>query len=120
MKTPIHWMLAMLLSASLAGCDYSNDDHDHKVPDGKGSLIVDNNTTDDIAVFIDGARANNADAYESKSFDLDPGVHRVVLDQRGGTGSFRGDVDVLEGKRTIMDVGASAIDNEYDVAIFFK
>ncbi len=119
MKYPRVCLSALLLAWCLAGCDYEDDDHDHDVPPGLGSLIVDNNTADDIAIFIDSVRANNVDGYEHKSFDLRPGVHRVVLDERGGENSFHDDVDILEGRRTIMDIGSADSDGDYDVAVFF-
>lgn len=112
--------VSLLLAFALTGCDWDKDnDSHHKVPDGKGSLIVDNNTADDIAIYIDGSRVKNMGDYRDEAFDLEPGTHRVVLDQRGGDRSFRDDIDILEGKRTTLDVSAKVFDNDYDVVVFF-
>lgn len=108
----------LLLALTLCGCDDDND-RNHRVPDGMGSLIVDNNTADEISVFVDGDRVGKIKSYRDKAYDLSPGVHRVVLDQSGGDRSYRDDVDILKGKRTILDVAVRAFDNRYDVVVFF-
>lgn len=115
-------LTAAVLSFYATGCDYDDDDDfdDHDVPEGKGSIIVDNNSADDIAVYIDGVRVEDVDDYEDEAYDVDPGLRRVVLDQRGGEDrSYRGDIDVIEGKRTVLDVSVDALDDEYDVEVFF-
>ncbi len=104
---------------ALAGCEYNDDPSDHDVPPGKGVLVVNNRTSDDLAVYIDGVRQENTDDFDDRAYTLEPGVHRVVLDQRGGSRSFADDVDVLRDRRTIMDVTTRAMDNEYDVLIYF-
>ncbi|HNR94512.1 MAG TPA: hypothetical protein PKK36_07880, partial [Kiritimatiellia bacterium] len=45
-----------LLAAALlplAGCE-DDDDYDHKPPAGMGTLVLENDTVDDISVAIDG------------------------------------------------------------------
>ncbi len=112
--------MALILAAFVCGCEGNKkNDDDHDVPDGMGSLIVDNNSGDKITIYIDGARQTEVGSYADKAFDLQPGIHRVVLDQRHGPRTYRDDVDILEGKRTVLDIAASAYDNEYDVAVFF-
>jgi hypothetical protein len=114
--------LAPLLAVAflLAGCDYDDDDYSHDPAPGKGALIVENRTGDDIAVYVDGARLEDADEDDDTAYDLSPGVRRVVLDQRGGDATFRGDVDIIEGRLTVMDVAFDSFDlDEFDVAIFF-
>jgi hypothetical protein len=114
------WLLAPVLTVTLASCDLSNDDDDdHDVPDGQGSLIVDNNSADEISVFVDGIKVKNLGDYSDWAYDLDPGVHRVVLDQSGGDRSYREDIDILKGRRTVLDVSVHTFDSEYDVAVFF-
>ncbi len=50
----------------------------------------------------------------------EPGVRRVILDQRGGDRTFADDVDILADRRTIMDVDSDSLDTlDYDVVIFF-
>jgi hypothetical protein len=114
-------MAAMAVSGALAlaGCEGDNNHDDHDPPPGKGSIIVDNHTADDLAVYVDGQRVADVDDYDDKALDFKPAVHRVVLDQRGGTGNWRGDVDVVEGRRTILDITIRPGDSEYDVEIFF-
>ena len=119
-------MFAMLaVAAGLAigatGCDYDeSDDNDHEPPPGQGSLVIYNNTSDDIAVFVDGVRLDDVGDYNDRAYDLDPGVRRVILDQRGGDRTFADDVDILADRRTIMDVDTDTFDTlDYDVVIFF-
>lgn len=109
------------LALGTSGCDYEdNDDNDHEPPPGQGSIIIYNNTVDDIAVFIDGTRLEDVGDYDDRAYDLEPGVHRVILDQRGGDRTFADDVDVLADRRTIMDVDSDPVDTlDYDVVIFF-
>jgi hypothetical protein len=112
---------AMATALMAAGCEYDDDDdNDHEPPAGQGSLIIYNNTVDDIAVYIDDVRVDDVGDDNDRAYDLAPGVHRVVLDQRGGDRTFRDDIDILEGRRTVMDVTTDPLDAfEYDVVIFF-
>jgi hypothetical protein len=113
-------MALMALSAALgfAGCEDDNHD-DHDPAPGKGALVLDNRSGTDIALYVDGQRVADVDAYDDKALDFEPGIRRVVLDERGGHGNWRGDVDVVEGRRTILDVTSRVNDSEYDVEIFF-
>lgn len=118
-----------LLSCSFAitsllatGCDWEDDDYtDHEPPAGKGSIVVDNNTADDIKVYIEGVRVADVNDFDDRAYDLNPGVYRVVLDQDGGDRTFRDDVDVIEGRLTILDVSIDLFDpDDYDVEVFFR
>ena len=105
---------------ALSGCDLSadDDDYDHRPPSGMGSLIIDNHTDDDISVYVDGVETNKAPEDDWKAYDLSPGQYRIVLEQRGGDHSFSGDIDVLEGRQTILDVEYAFGDPyRYDVFI---
>jgi hypothetical protein len=111
-------LLALALAAT--SCD-DGDDYDHRVPPGLGTLLIDNETYDDISVFLDGyfqervAREDRVTPY-----DLEPGIYRVVLEQRGGRNSFRGDIDVLSGRRTIIEVFPGDYNEDrYYVSVFF-
>ena len=111
-------MLVSLMA--LTGCDDDDDDYDHNPPAGQGSMIVDNNTGDNISVYINGRRVNDAKEDEARAYDLEPGVYRVVLEQQGGDRQFRDDVDILIGRLTILDVFTDSMDIEkYDVRILF-
>lgn len=115
---------ALAVAAFLAlfplGCEYDDDDFDHDPPAGLGTLYVDNNTGDDLDVFVDGAEMQGVGDYDERFYDLAPGVRRVVLDEDDGDRSFADDVDVLEGRRTIIDVSRDSDDfDRYDVVIYF-
>lgn len=118
-RTWLSWSASLVVAVSLAGCEYNDDPTDHDVPPGKAVLVVDNNSIDDLAVYVDGVRKENADAFEDRAYTMEPGLHRVVLDQRGGSRSFAGDVDLLRDRRTIMNVTVRDFDSQYDVRIYF-
>jgi hypothetical protein len=108
-RLPILYLLtAICFSASLlilTGCDDDDEDiFDRVPPAGKGSLIIDNNTINDIDLYIDGTNTTRIGDYSVRVFDLLPGVYRIVLDEDDGDRNFRDDVDILEGRRTVLDV----------------
>ena len=109
---------AMVLVTALGLCTASDcdddDDFDHDPAPGKGALVIDNNTRNDIGVFADGNFIGEADDNDVDEFDLDPGVYRVVLEERGGDHNWHGDIDILEGRNTILDVTYDD-HNDYDV-----
>lgn len=122
MKTLFRWMILPLLALGVVGCDYDNDnDDDYDPPAGQGALLVDNNTSDEIRVYVDGEQRGRVDDYSDRPFDLEPGVHRVVLDQVNGDRNFRDDIDIIEGRLTVLDVQTDFDfgDDDYDVEIFF-
>lgn len=113
-----------LAAVSLAGlmftsCDLDNDDdRDHVPPAGYGALLVDNNTSRDLRVYINGEEKGKVGDYADHAFDLTSGVYRIVLDQRDSDASWRDDVDIIEGRLTVLDV-ADGFDEELDVRVFF-
>lgn len=110
----------LALGVAATSCD-DGDDYDHYVPPGLGTLMIDNETYDDISVFLDGEFQDRV-AREDRvtPYDLVPGVYRVVLEQRGGRNSFRGDIDVLSGRRTIIEVfPGDYYEDRYYVSVFF-
>jgi hypothetical protein len=107
-----------LLTLLVSACDDGRDDHEPAT--GLGAVQVDNNTSTELAVFVDGMKLGNVDSYKDEAYDLSPGVHRVVLDERGdGNKSDARDVDVLEGKTTVLDVSVPFAGSGYDVVVFF-
>jgi hypothetical protein len=88
----------------VAGCEDDSDDFEHTPAAGLGALVIHNETTDDMTVFIDGGGTNEVEAWESAAYDLSPGLHRVVLDQENGDRTYRDDVDILLGRLTELKV----------------
>jgi len=107
------WLLACLAGCLiLTGCD-EEDYYDHSIPEGMGSLVVDNNSGDDISIFIDGVRVAGVDGGGWEVFDVAPGLYRVVLDSDDYDRSYSGDVDVLQDRLTILDIMASLATSYY-------
>lgn len=103
------------------GCHdwWEDDDHDHDPPPGQGAILIDNRTFNDVRVFFNGVRQDDTRDGKSKAYNLDPGLYRVVLEEKGGDRSFRGDIDVLENNVTVMDIANSGSRTRFDVAVFF-
>lgn len=100
------WILAAI---GLAGCE--SDVTDHTPPAGQGSLIVDNRTSYDLDVYLDGRPQASTGSYDDRAYDLKPGTYRLVLDQRkGGSGTAALDLDILEGRRTLAEVHPASWD----------
>lgn len=72
------WLVALLCAG---GC-HEDDDHDHDPPPGQGSMIIENNTFNDISVFVNGAEQNETPEDRTRAYDLNPGVYRVVRNNR--------------------------------------
>lgn len=109
----------MLLALLQPGCDL-DEDYDHSPPAGFGTLYVDNNSPDDLNVYIGGAAMAGVGHHDTRYYDLEPGVYRVVLDDADDSDrSFHDEVDILEGRRTILDVSLSAANfRRYNVLVF--
>ena len=120
-STSFACLLALASVSWFASCDYNDDDDiDHDPPPGLGSLIVRNDTGNDISVFINGTATNEVDAFKVNYYDMTGGVYRVVLDEQDGDRNYRSDVDVLQDQRTILDVNIDSDDfDEYDVFVYF-
>ncbi|MFW6151503.1 MAG: hypothetical protein ACOC6C_00850 [Verrucomicrobiota bacterium] len=103
-----------------SGCEYEDDYYDHVPPPGKGSLIIDNNSADDINLYLDGERISEIGDYRVRILDLSPGVGRIVLDEEDGDTTFRDDIDILEGRLTILRIWTTINAAEYTVEIDFE
>ncbi len=101
-------LLAVTLLALACSCD-SSDSERHDPPPGAGALVIDNVTGEDLNVFLDGQSTNRVRSGSTRAYDLTPGVYRLVLDGRHSDRWFRDDIDILEGRLTILDV---YIDNQ--------
>jgi hypothetical protein len=95
-------MFCVLLLVAFTGCD--DDDFSHDPPEGQGSLVIDNETYVDVKVYLDGYLLYKVDSYDDKTTDLDPGTYRVVIDEKGGDHSYRDDIDIIEGKLTVIEI----------------
>ena len=112
-------MAVVLASGLAAGCD-DDDDYDHDVPAGQGSLVVDNFTADRVRVYVDGEKRESVGDGDHRYYDLAPGVHRVALDGDDTDRSWADDVDVLEGRLTVLEVRSAAFEyDDFDVRIYF-
>lgn len=124
---PLTWdtVVSLALAVGLAfavGCDEDENDEyrDHVPPEGQGSLVIDNNTTEDIDLFIDGAAQFRIPDGKERIVDQDPGTYRVVLDSDDSTRSYAADVDILEGRLTILHVEMRLTDKAtFDVGLEF-
>lgn len=126
MKPTLRVLKVLALAALLpfaSGCDWDDsDDHeDFTPPDGQGALRVANHTADDIRVYVNGEEKGTVSDYSDRAYPLDPGVVRVVLDEKGGDRSFRDEIDIIENRLTVLDVSYDndIFDDDYDVEVFF-
>ena len=127
MKTKADWMkglgvlaLAATVTCWGAGCDDDEDDYDHDVPAGQGTLVVDNNTPDRVRVFIAGAQVQSVGKGDERYYDLDPGLYRVALDGEDTDRFWTGEADVLQGRLTILKVSDDLGDfDDFDVDVDF-
>jgi hypothetical protein len=109
------------LGLGTAGCDDVDDEFDYVPPAGRGALIVENNTASDINLYLDGASRGEVDDDSYLPVDAIPGVYRVVLDEDDGDRSYGADVDIMEGRLTILRVYIDSGDyTEYRVRIEFE
>ncbi len=112
------YLLAFALMVFAAGCDDEKFNHDP--PAGMGCIIVNNNTSHDIRPYINGLPTNTVSDYDWEAYDLKPGLYRVVLDDKESSRNFRDDIDVMENKRTILDVTTDPVrPNRFDVYVYF-
>lgn len=113
-------VLAATLSTLFSGCE-DFDPTDHEPEDGYGALVVNNHLVHDLIVYVDGVQLEDTNDNDDHAYDLAPGLHRVILDERNGNGTFRDDIDIIEGRNTVLDVTEHPYDSSrLDVAIFFK
>ncbi len=103
------------------GCEWktTKDDYDYTPPPGKGVLVVDNLTASDLDVYADGRHQRQVDAGDDEGMELEPRQYSIVLIESDGWRKWTGDVDVLEGRLTILQVRPAQQAEEYDVSITF-
>jgi len=116
-QNALHFLFSLagaLMILMSAGCDSGESYYDHVPPPGRGSLIIDNNTGDDISVYIDGALMTGVGDGSTEIVDLTPGFFRLVLDADNAERSYRADIDILEDRLTVLEVRSSSANNYYD------
>lgn len=102
---------AVLLALALGtGCDESGGDYSIVPPAGLGTLVVENNTASDIDLYLDGLSRGQVGDDSYRPVELTPGVYRVVLDEEDGDRQYGADIDILEGRLTILHVYLAAGD----------
>lgn len=100
-----------------SGCE--DDSYNYTPPAGQGAVIINNNTGDHIEVYMDGTEQPKTNSGENRAYPQTPGKIRVVLNDSGTDRTWRGDVDVLEGRNTVMDVSVNVDNwNEYLVVVY--
>ena len=110
--------LAILLS--VAGCEDSYK-YSHDVPVGKGSIVVDNQSATDVDFFLGGILQSRVGDGRKVFMDLDPGLYRMVLDEHNDYRHYSADIDILEGRLTVVRFYNSVSDiNSYSVYIYFQ
>ena len=105
---------ALLLAGFCVSCERSDDDFDHDIPEGMGTLVINNTTYSDIYVYISGREQEKTRSDDYEFYDRLPGNYRVALEEKNGDRTWFGDADILEGHLTIMDVYTD-VGDDYDV-----
>lgn len=102
----------------LCGCD--EDEYKHDPPVGQGTIVVDNYTGDRVYVYLNGREEGSLGGGKHQYYDLAPGLYRVALDADDSHRSWAEDVDVLEGRLTVLKVrGYSGDYDHFDVEVYF-
>lgn len=101
--------------ALLCGCE-DDDNINHTPPAGMGALGIDNRTSSDIDIYIDGTKSSSVNDWHVRVLDLEPGVYRLVLNDEDGYRNYSDDIDILADKVTELTVTDSiAYGDRFDV-----
>ena len=85
-----------------------------------GAIVVDNYTGDRVYVYINGREEGSVGGDNHEYYDREPGLYRVALDGDDSHRSWAADVDVLEGRLTVLKVrGYSGDYDHFDVEVYF-
>ena len=111
----MNYLRILLLSLPLlllSACD--DDDYlDNTPPEGQGGLIVVNDRPEGMRVFIDGEAQADVGDYDDRAYNLEPGVHRVILDAKKSRGAFIQEVEILAGRNVVLLVEDSGANDIY-------
>lgn len=116
----INCLFALGLALALCGCE-DNDNINHTPAAGMGALGIDNETSSDLDVFIDGTKYPQVNDWSTEAWDLQPGVYRMVLNDRDGDRSYSSDIDILIDNVTEVTVTSSLTDyNSFVIDIHYE
>ena len=102
-------LLVSLPVLLLGACD---GDYDNNTPpEGQGGLIVVNDRPDGMRVFIDGEAQAEVGDRDDRAYNLEPGVHRVILDAKRSRGAFIQAMEILAGRNVVLLVEDSGVDD---------
>ena len=105
-------LLVSLPLLLLSACD-DDEYHDNTPPEGQGGLIVVNDRPEGMRVFIDGEAQADVGDYDDRAYNLEPGVHRVILDAKKSRGAFIQEVEILAGRNVVLLVEDSGANDIY-------
>jgi hypothetical protein len=121
------WLRRMVLVLCLvplglfvSGCEDDDDFEDHNVPEGQGSMGIDNRTADDLLVYADGSRIARVTDGNNAIVDMAPHTYRIVIENEDGRGSWSHSVDVLQGEVTVLRVYTAVGRHDYNVDIDYE
>ena len=110
------WMLwALTLSvACVMGCDDYEDDarkgRNYVPPEGQGAILVENESSSDWNVQIDGQGIGRVASYSFLIKDEVPGDYRVHLDQHNGSETKDALVGVQAGVLSVVQIDEDGFD----------
>ena len=115
-------LLAMGAGLFLAGCDAENNDYDFTPAHGMGALIVENDSGVDFDLYLDGSFEDGLDSGDHTTVELEPGEAHVFLrEQKWEHQGVSEDVDILEGRRTIVRLYRDSWEwNDYHVTVEYE
>jgi hypothetical protein len=108
---------AVVFFGTGSGCDRTGDNYDYDVPTGQGVLVVDNQTIERLTVYVNGGERLSVRGNHDEGVDLSPGHYRVAFLQHDGDREYADDIDILEGRQTILKVANGRHSDDYDVTI---
>ena len=106
-------LLLLFLAFPLMGCD--DDEFEHDPPDGQSGLIVVNDLGVDLRVFIDGEEVRDVDSFDDRTYNLEPGLHRIILDPRDSTATYQDEIELLVNRTLILLVRGFNFDGDLNV-----
>lgn len=119
MYRAVHVCVLSALLAFSFGCE--DDEIDHRPADGMAALGIDNNTSSDIDVYIDGTNRVTVGDWSERAFDIEPGTYRLFLKDEDGDRTYGRDIDLLENNLTEVTVSTDFSDfDAFNVTIVFR